>query len=483
MLPLLTCEQMRACDRAAIAAGIPGRVLMENAATFALSVIRAEHPSFVPVFCGKGNNAGDGFATARRLFVSGIQTEIILVSDPARLSGDAADNFAAAKAIGVPITTFRDFCDRASFPADTLLVDALLGTGIRGEVTGDFAEAIRFINESGHPVVALDIPSGICGDTGSVCGVAVRADKTVTFGYRKAGLYSPLSADYVGEILCDDISIPAPEGITRFLLEKTDIALPSLPRAAHKGMRGHAVILGGSIGMAGAVYMAAQSAEIGGAGLVTAMVPAPLLPVMMTRLTGAMCADMEKAIPEKANAILVGPGLGRDEAGKKALEKAIRADCKTLIIDADGLYHLAENKGLLEKITGRVILTPHLGEMSRLCGLSAKEIAENRVQVAEEFAARYGVVVVLKGAYTVVAEPDSTTYTNMTGNAGMARGGSGDILAGLMLGLAASGVEREEAAAVYLHGLAGDMAAEEIGMHALTAASLVNFLPKAIKCM
>ena len=320
MFPILTCEQMRAADRAAVAAGVPGRVLMENAASFALRVILSESPSFVAVFCGKGNNAGDGFAVARRLHVSGIPTEIVTVADPALLTGDAADNFAAAVSFGVPVSSFEDFIKTTAFSPRTVFVDALLGTGVRGEVSGDFADAISYMNGTDCPVIALDIPAGICGDTGRVCGVAVRAEKTVTFGYRKLGLYSPLSIDYAGEVLCDDISIPAPE-VRRFIPEKEDIKLPVLSGAAHKGVRGHAALLCGSTGMAGAAVLAAEAAEAAGAGLVTAMVPASLLPVMMTRLTGCMCADTEGDIPEKANAVLVGCGIGRGGEGEKRLKK------------------------------------------------------------------------------------------------------------------------------------------------------------------
>lgn len=474
---------MRALDRATIAAGIPGRILMENAATAALSVVKAEHPSYVAVFCGKGNNAGDGFALARRLFVSGIPTELVLCADTDALTDDGKANYEAACRIGVPTASFPDFRARAALPDGTMFVDALLGTGVRGKIEGILADAITYMNESGALVIALDIPSGICGDTGKVCGLAVRADKTVTFGQRKLGLYSPLSADYVGEVIWDDISIPSPEGITRFLLEKEDIVLPLLSRAAHKGVRGHAVIIGGSVGMSGAVRMAAQSAEYGGAGLVTAMVPSALLPVMMGSFYGSMCAPIDGQIPAKANAILVGPGLGRKKEGLAALCKAAGFPCDTLIIDADGLYHLAENKELLKAEAKQIILTPHLGEMSRLCGLSTEEIAENRVQIAEEFARAYHVTLILKGAHTVVAEPDGNTYINMTGNAGMAKGGSGDILAGLLCGLAASGTENPARAGVYLHGLAGDYASEAFGMWSLTAETILNFIPKAIKCM
>ena len=483
MLPLLTCEQMREHDSAAIAAGIPGRVLMENAATAALRVVMAEKPAFVPVFCGKGNNGGDGFALARRLFVSGVQTEIVLVASPDALEGDAAENYKAACTLGVPVTAFGNFAGCRTLPAGTVAVDALLGTGVRGPVRGTIAEAITFLNESGCPVISLDIPSGICGDTGKVQGDAVRALRTVTFGFRKLGLCSPLSAGFVGEVICDDISIPARKDVTRFLLEKSDVCLPPLAPSAHKGMRGHAVILGGSVGMAGAAFMASQSADAGGAGLVTTMVPAPLLPVMMARLWGGMCADIEGEIPAGADAVLVGPGLGRHTAGRDALQKAIAFGADTLIIDADGLYHLAQSPEILHTVSKNVILTPHLGEMSRLCGRPVSEIEENRVEIAEAFACQHGVTVVLKGAGTVVAEPDGHTYINMTGNAGMAKGGSGDILAGLMCGLAAGGTRHPARAAVFLHGLAGDMAAEALGIRLLTAESLVKFLSKAIQCM
>ncbi len=482
MLPLVNCMEMRAADRAAIAAGIPGRILMENAATAALRVVLAENPKFVPVFCGKGNNAGDGFALARRLFVSNVKTEIVLAASPDAFSGDAAENFEAAKTLGVPISSFGDFCKRGEMPQGTVAVDALLGTGVRGEVAGEIGACIAFLNESGVPVIALDLPSGISGDTGRVCGKAVKAHKTVTFGYRKLGLYSPLSVDYVGEVICDDVSIPAPR-VSRFLLEEGDARLAPLGKAAHKGVRGHAALLCGSAGMAGAAILAAMAAEKMGAGLVTAMVPSALLPVMMARLTGAMCMDREAEIPEKANAILVGCGIGRGEAGEKALEKALKAKADTLIIDADGLYHLAKDLGALKGAAKQIILTPHMGEMSRLCGLSIPEITENRVIVAEGFAAKHGVTVVLKGAYTVVANPDGKTYINTTGNPGMAKGGSGDVLAGMILGLAAQNMENPAARGVFLHGKSGDEAAKELGEHGMTAETLVNFIPRASKCM
>lgn len=481
MQPLLTCEEMRAADRAAIAAGIPGRVLMENAASAALQVILAEKPGKVDVFCGKGNNGGDGFAVARRLFVSGIPVRIVLVCQREDLKEDALHNFCAAKALGVPVVSFSE---TLSIEKDTLVVDAILGTGVRGEVEGSVKQAIEVIEKSGTRSIALDIPSGISGDTGKVCGSAVSADKTVTFGAIKTGLVSPLSKPFVGELIKDDISIPVPKDVHRFLIEKADIKKPCLSPAAHKGQRGHAAVLAGSVGMAGAAFLATAAAEAGGAGLVTAMVPKELLSVMMTRLWGAMCRDNTGEIPENANAILVGCGIGRDEKGKAVLKKALKKETDTLIIDADGLYHLADDQNLLSTAYAKqIILTPHMGEMSRLCGKSAAEITENRIEIAERFAKEKNVIVVLKGAGTVVANPGGRTYISMTGNPGMAKGGSGDILAGLMLGFAASGWKEPASSAVFVHGYAGDLAAERVGTLGLTAETLVKFLPEAIKCM
>lgn len=482
MLPLVNCNEMRTADRAAIAAGIPGRILMENAATFALSEVRKFPPSFVPVFCGKGNNAGDGFALARRLFVGNIQTEIVLTESPEAFSGDAAENFLAAKNLGVKITAFSDFSKRRTLPSGTVAVDALLGTGVRGEVGGVIGDAIDYLNASGVPVVSLDLPSGISGDTGKVCGRAVKAAKTVTFGYRKLGLYSPLSADYVGEVVCDDISIPAPN-VSRFLIEAEDVKFLPLSKAAHKGVRGHAVFLGGSMGMAGAAVLASMAAERIGAGLVTAMVPKEILPILSKRLTGTMCMDIEGKIPEKANVLIVGCGLGREADGEKALLKALDQGVDTLIIDADGLYHLTKHLHLLKDAAKEVILTPHMGEMSRLCGLSVSEITENRVEVAEKFAKEYGVTLVLKGAHTVVAKKDGRTYINTTGNPGMAKGGSGDVLAGIIGGLCAQGIEESAKCGVFLHGKCGDMAAEAEGERCMTAETLVKFISEASKCM
>ncbi|MDD6308948.1 MAG: NAD(P)H-hydrate dehydratase [Clostridia bacterium] len=471
---LVTVDSMRRMEKKAMEAGLSGRLLMENAASAAHRAILSYHPTGVVVLCGKGNNAGDGFAVARRLFIRGVPTEIVLLSDPALLPPDAAANYTLAATLGVPITPWEAFSQN---PGGRLLVDALFGIGLHGEVSGTYAAAIRWMNDAPSPVVSLDIPSGIDGDTGKVHGLAVHADCTVTFGLAKLGLYSPLSADYVGKVIVEDISIPRPKQNPHFLLKKEDLSLPAMSRAAHKGLWGRAAIFGGSDGMAGSVYMATRAAEMSGAGLVTAIVPESLMPAMMARLTGAMCrTDLPSS-----DALLVGCGLGRTADARHRLLTALKAPVKTLVIDADGLYHLTPDD--FSQTNAAVIITPHIGEMARLCGLSAQAVTENRVSLAMDFATRYQITVVLKGAYTVVALPDGTTYTNITGNEGMAKGGSGDILAGLICGLAASGAKMPARTGVYLHGLAGDMAAQKVAKRALHAEILLKFLPDAIKCM
>lgn len=474
MRAILSCAEMRKLEQSAFDMGLSGLVLMENAATAAAKQIQAHVPRSVLVFAGKGNNAGDGFAVARRLFVAGISVEILLTSDPTAFKPDAALNFSLAEKMGIPMIKWENF-DRTR-KAD-LLVDALLGTGLHGAVSGAEKEAILWINQSGIKVLAIDIPSGIDGDTGVVHGVAVHADETITFGYPKLGLYSPLSADYVGQIYTDDISLLPPQDAKRFLIEKEDVFLPMLSRAAHKGTAGRAVIVGGSPGMAGAVYMATRAAELCGAGLVTAVVPPKLMPVMMKKLCGAMCSE---TIP-KADALLVGNGMGRGKEGRETLLAALETDAKTIIIDADGLYHLCPADR--ERTNAELILTPHMGEMARLTGQTVPYLTENRVTAAEALATAYHATVILKGASTVVATPTGQTYINTTGNPGMAKGGSGDILAGMLCGLSAAGVLEAAKIGVFLHGLAGDLAKEAISERAMCADTLLNFISAAIKCM
>lgn len=483
-MKIVSAEQMKCVDRLTAEAGVSGGILMENAA---LAVVRElGAPSFVRIFCGKGQNAGDGYAAARHVFNRGISVEVVMVAPPEQLTGDALTNYTAAFNMGIKLTPYGELSERRC----DVIVDALIGTGLRGEVTGLFRDAVRRINASDAYIVSADLPSGIDADTGEVRGEAVKADKTVTFGFPKLGLFSPLAADYTGEIVVADISIPKNlkylENINRFLItaEEAALAFPAQSRAAHKGVMGRTLIIGGKPGMAGAVYMAARAAEKAGAGLVTCAVPDELMQPMMCRLTGAMCAPLGDVSPEmieKAGSVLIGNGMGKSYMTLEFVEKVLKHSKSTVVIDADGLNVLEGRTHILRETDADVVITPHAGEMSRLCG--ADEIIKRRIDIAERFSGEHNVTVVLKGAYTVVSLPGGTTYINSTGNVGMAKGGSGDVLAGLITGLAAKGTAASSAAVagVYTHGLAGDMAAERKGVYSLTAEDIIEHIPEAVK--
>lgn len=481
-MKVLTREQMREADGAAVKIGISAAVLMENAARAVVAEIVKLAPKKVRVFAGGGQNGGDGFAVARHLLNLKIGVEIIRLFDEAALVGAAKTNFAVAKALGisfVSLSEIRGGCD--------VVVDAIYGVGFRGEAKGEEAKAIKAINEGGAPVISIDLPSGVCPDSGNAKGAAVRAFKTVALGYLKPAHVLWPGAGLSGEVIVADISLPPYEGghIRTIEAEDAGEAFPPLAGDSHKGNLGHALIIAGSAGMSGAAYLATQAAVRGGAGLVTAAVPSEIMPIMGARLTGAMCAPLsKKLLGERAGAaqsVCIGPGLGDTEETAEYLKAALEYAKGTVVIDADGLNALSRNMGLLENCGGRVILTPHPGEMGRLLGKSADEVLKNRLSFAKELADKYNVIVVLKGAGTVVAAKGAPLYVNTTGCAAMARGGSGDILAGFIAGIAARGVSPLICArtGVYLHGIAGEIAGGG-GDYALTAEGLLAALSPAI---
>ena len=482
---LVNANQMRSLDAAATELGIDSSVLMENAAIAMTDEILKEKPESVLIFTGKGQNAGDGFACARHLYNKGINTEIIMLAPPESLSGSALKNYEIDMAVGIKTAPFST---SANYTAD-VIVDCILGSGFKGELSGDYKDAVCKINSSGAYVIAADIPSGISADNGKISGICVKANKTVTFGFAKLGLYSPLSIDFVGEVAVKDISIPKclPQisSIEAYLLTKDEIFMPAISKAAHKGTNGRVAIAGGSDGKLGAVILAQKAALYSGAGLVTCLVPERLEAPLMTHIESAMCAALEEADFSKYDSVLNGNGLGTSSVAYNVLQRAIKTAEKTIVIDADGINLLAENKDILKYKKGDVILTPHPLEFARLCGLDTSEVIENRVELASEFAQKYGVTVVLKGAYTVVASSSGKTYTNTTGNEGMAKGGSGDVLAGMTAGLAPKFENAFKTAftAVYLHGLAGDIAAEKVGKISMTASDIAENISDAFKKM
>ncbi len=507
-MKVCTCEQMRKIDADTMNRGaIPGIVLMENAA---LACVRELEQTGivgkrVAVFCGKGNNGGDGLAIARHLHNRGALVTVYLLfgSD---YHGDAEINYEITSRMGIKIVD-SGFEENARLYADSadIIVDAIFGTGVRGRISGAAELVINAVNSSRAYTLSVDIPSGVNGDTGEICGVCIHADKTVTFGAYKRGLVLFPGCAYAGEIITDGISIPQniidAQGIkVNIADEQTASAImPKRCENSHKGDYGKVLVIGGSTGMTGAPAMAAQAALVSGAGLVTAAVPASLNAIMEVKLTEAMtvplkdiggnisltCTETAEKYIKKADAVLFGPGIGRGEDVRLILEDILKKCTVPLIIDADGITALAADVSVLKDAECPVILTPHSAEMSRLCKKSIDEIENDRIGVSAEFAKEYGVTLILKGHHTVVTASDGTQYINITGNSGMATGGSGDVLGGMTAAFAARGLSALDAAvlAVYLHGSAGDIARAKLGADSVTACGIIENISEAIQAL
>jgi len=506
-----TAGQMRLLDKMAIESyGIPGIVLMENAAMAvtnrALEYLKLTAKNDVIVVCGGGNNGGDGLAAARHLYQQGIDTSVFLLAEASKLKGDAAVNFNIAKNIGIPIKEVHSDEDIKEFichlKCADLVIDAIFGTGIKGAIEGVAAHVINAINVYNGYVIAVDIPSGINGDTGEVCGCAVEADETVTFALPKIGEIIYPGKKYAGMLTVADIGIPAVAvdnaDICFYYVDRNDINLPLRDPDSHKGNYGHVVIIGGSNGFSGAPIMASKAAIRSGAGLVTAVVPSEIYNVVasssqevMVRPApddgeGRFAADALDIIMDfikKADAIAIGPGMQVSDDIIYILGTILNNVNIPVVLDADALNAIAKQPDLLFAKKAPLVLTPHPGEMSRLTGLTVNEVQKNRIKTAADFAKEHDVVLILKGAATVTACPDNHVYINSTGNAGMATGGSGDVLTGIIASLIAQGMKIEEAAytAVFSHGLAGDMAAKSRGMHGMIAGDIIDNIPMCFK--
>jgi NAD(P)H-hydrate epimerase len=388
-----------------------------------------------------------------------------------------------------------------------LFVDALLGTGLKSEVRGGiYALIITLLNASPTPTVAIDIPSGLSADSGQILGVHVWADCTVTLALPKRGLLLYPAAQAVGKLEVVDIGIPfgllQDPALQITLLEEREIAhcLPVREVDSHKGLYGHVLIIAGSPGKSGAGALASMGALRSGAGLVTYALPKSLNLAMESRLTEVMTFPLPEtsegtlgveafAVLEplfaQVDVVVLGPGLSTHPLTGKLVEQVVREVALPVVIDADGLNHLASRLDLFEDTSAPRILTPHPGEMARLVGTSTKAVQEHRLEIAQEFVQKYGVYLILKGARTLVVCPDGSVSINPTGNAGMATAGTGDVLAGIVAGLIGQGLAPQKAsqAAVFLHGLSGDLAAQAKGEHGLIAGDLVEYLPCALRQM
>ncbi|WP_119628090.1 NAD(P)H-hydrate dehydratase [Methylocaldum marinum] len=481
---LYRAEDVRAMDRYAIdTVGIAGIELMRRAGAAAFAAVRERWSGArtLSAICGGGNNGGDAYVVARLAHEAGMDVRVYPVSPPANLKGDALTAYRDYRAAGGEILDFIP----ADFEGAEVLVDGLLGTGLDREVGGLYADVIRAVNRfSGH-VMALDIPSGLHADTGSALGVAVRAGLTVTFIGLKRGLFTGEGPEYAGEVVFADLGTP-PEvrysvEPSAMLLPPWERGLPVRPRYAHKGHFGHVLVVGGDCGYSGAARMAAEAAARVGAGLISIATRKAHADSLNLTRPELMCHGVEtpeelRRLMARATVIAVGPGLGRSEWAKKLLD-AVMDTGLPAVADADALNLLAENP----RIRDNWVITPHPGEAARLLAVSSGEIQKDRFDAVRKLRERFGGVAVLKGSGSLVCGPDGLPRVSTTGNPGMASGGMGDVLTGVIAGLLAQGSDLFAAAAlgVQLHGAAGDEAAKA-GERGLLAGDLMDPLRRLV---
>jgi NAD(P)H-hydrate epimerase len=513
VIPVLTAEEMRRADRHAIEhVGLPGVVLMENAGAAVARLVAERFPAArdVMVLCGRGMNGGDGFVVTRRL---GGAAEALLLGKRADVTGDARTHLVACERSGGRVSEVPDQeswrAAEGRVAGADLVVDAVLGTGLRAAPSGLAAlaiAAIRARHDAGRPVVAVDLPSGIPADAGPAEWPVARATWTVTFAAPKRGHVLPAWCDEIGELVVADIGIPeaslAATEPRLFLLGDVDAAaaFPRRGGGAHKGEFGHVLVVAGSLGKTGAAVLAAVGALRSGAGLVTVATPASCLPLVAAARPEPMTEPLAEtgsggldpsgldrllALAADRDSVVLGPGLGQDAATRELVRAFARACPVPLVVDADGLNALAPLGGDVEAGPWRkapTILTPHPGEMARLLGQTTADVQRDRLGAAIRLAARTEAIVVLKGQRTLVAEPNGRAAVVPCGNPGMATGGTGDVLAGVAGSLLARhGALVAASAAAYVHGRAGDLAAARWGEEGLTAGDLAEALPLAIE--
>jgi ADP-dependent NAD(P)H-hydrate dehydratase / NAD(P)H-hydrate epimerase len=509
-MKIVTAAEMREIDRITSERfGVPSLTLMENAGTAVAEVVASRYPSAksIGVICGKGNNGGDGFVVARKLHEAGKNVRVLLLAERSELRGDAAEMFTklpVSPVVATSLDQLKTESARAVFDAD-VLADAILGTGFRPPVSGLYAEAIAALNASSSPVVAVDIPSGADADVmGQQVGAVARADAIVTFTVpRPAHIFGMLTA---GPTVISPIGSPDDAIVSSLklnLITAREIAplIGPRPAASNKGNFGHVLVLGGATGKAGAAAMAGMAALRSGAGLSTVATAKSVLAIVGSFHPELMTEPLEETEagsissvslePGRLDALLkgktvlaVGPGISRHPDTSAFVRGVMKRYKMQIVLDADGLNAFEDHAAELKEKAGALVITPHPGEMARLTGLTIAAVQRDRLNVARSFAREHELIVVLKGNRTLIAQPDGTVWVNTTGNPGMATGGTGDILTGMVAGLIAQNPDRvAEAviAAVHLHGLAGDVARESVGEHSMVATDLLTALPEAFR--
>jgi hydroxyethylthiazole kinase-like uncharacterized protein yjeF len=509
---VLTAAQMKEADRVTIEEiGIPSLVLMENAGRQVVAAIETLHAELleqrIAVLCGQGNNGGDGYVVARTLLQRGVDVSVFVIGRIVDVRGDARVNLDILGRLGLTAVEIADSqaweLHSSEVRDAALIVDAIFGIGLRAPLSGLMETVAADVNACDVPVVSIDLPSGLSADSPDLIGEAIVADTTVTLAAPKIPLALPPAEERAGVVVVADIGIPTPvleqlEGPRVELLTRTSMRALVPPRTpdGHKGDYGHVLIVAGSQGKTGAAYLSGMGALRSGAGLVTVATPACCLPIVaslaaeyMTEPIAEIAGDVD---PEAVDFVLelardviaLGPGLGTSPGVRHFIKRLVAQATVPLVIDADGLNAFADDPDLLSGRNGpNIILTPHPGEMARLVGKSARDVQANRLGIARDFAVSHQVYVVLKGHRTLVATPSGSVFINPTGNPGMATGGTGDVLTGVLAAWLAQLLDAEASCrlGVYLHGLAGDLAEAQHGEVGLTATDVAAHLGLAIR--
>ena len=512
-MKLASPKQMNEIDSISInELGIPGIVLMENAALRVVEeiskVMGALHGKRIAVFAGKGNNGGDAMAVARHLFNKDAMVRVFLLAKKSSVEGDAGVNLNILSRIGLEVNEITDSEQlgeiKSGLASADLIVDGLLGTGLKGDVRGIMKETVDAVNASGRTVISIDMPSGVDGETGRVRGSCIKAHKTVTFGLPKTGQVIHPGCEYIGELVTVDIGLPgkAVDGvrIKSYVIDGELVSglIPQRISNSNKGNYGKVLVVCGSVGMTGAGCLTAEAVLRAGAGLVYLAVPSSLAHIYNAALLesvtipledggtgylGKGSRDMILGHLKRVRVAAVGPGLSVNDDITEIIGSIIENSGIPLILDADALNAVSRDIPVLKKLKAPAVLTPHPGEMARLAGISIDDVQNNRIDVAAGFAQKWGVTVVLKGSRTVVALPDGHICINTNGNSGMATGGTGDVLTGIIAGLAGQGVSPSDAAiaGVYIHGAAGDKAAGTKGEHGMIAGDMSREIAFVVK--
>ncbi len=505
---ILSVEEMHKTDQMAIETlGIPGLILMENAGLKAAQHIAQKfHPivgKSIGIFCGKGNNGGDGFVIGRHLNIMGATTYFWLVGKKSEVTGDAKTNLDIVAKLGLPITELLSWDPNLNLQSYDILIDGLLGTGLKGDVRGIFLDIIEKINSHKGNVVAVDAPTGLDCDTGKILGRCVEANLTVTMGNVKTGMLLYPGKKYVGELTIADLNVPEfvleKMGSQAFLPQISDYKkmLPDRPDNAYKNQFGKILVLAGSTGLSGAAMLCSNAALRSGTGMVMLGCPRSLNAIFETALQEVMTVPLQETDTGSISAIAydelqealkwssvlaVGPGLSTHSETKAFVHRVLKEQSYPIVIDADGLNCIADDIILLRDYEDDMIITPHVGELARLCKISSEEILKNPVEIVREFAKKWQVVLLLKGAPTIIGDSNGKIFFNISGNSGMATAGAGDVLTGIIAGLLGQRLTTIDAAVLgaYLHGLAGDRAALQLGQRGMLAGDIVDNISQVL---